>query len=171
LRIPRLGRSQKATEEGAVKHSFIVPCLSASLLLLAAGEVRAQTAAARPQTYAGLEVTLAGVENAPNAGLSDCPQGANIVRGMTKPGEQFTIVTLNFKVLPTFKPVMLKRPVLEDADGKTYNTAVSFVDVASKPEFSCTFPFRTKEGTKVKSLRLDTVTFDLTKAPVKTSSH
>jgi len=47
------------------------------------------------------------------------------------------------------------------ADGKTYNTSVQLVDVGSVPQYSCQFIYRVPQGTKLKSLQLDTATFDL----------
>ena len=35
-----------------------------------------------PQNYKGLDMTVAGVERAGNVSLSDCPPGANTVRGV-----------------------------------------------------------------------------------------
>ena len=34
-------------------------------------------------------------------------------------------------------------------------------DVGSVPEYSCTFPFRVPEGTKLKTLHIESATFDL----------
>ena len=81
---------------------------------------------------------------------------------MARPGEGFAIVTVRVKVLPTYLPAPLKRPVLTDAEGKTYNTAASFVDLAKDREFSCAFPFRIPEGTRLKSVQIETVSFALT---------
>ena len=106
-------------------------------------------------------MVVVGVERASSAGLSDCPPGENTQRAMAKPGEGFAIVTVKMKVLPAYKPGPLNRPVLTDAAGKTYNTAVSFVDLQKVPEVSCAFPFRIPDGTKLKSVRIDTVSFDL----------
>ena len=55
----------------------------------------------------------------------------------------------------------MKRPTVTAADGKTYNTSVQFVDVGSVPEYSCSFPFRVPEGTTLKSLQIESATFDL----------
>jgi hypothetical protein len=119
---------------------------------------------ATPQTLNGLVMSVGGVERASSVGLTDCPPGANTVRGMTKPGEEFAVVTVQFKVLPSFTAATaLKKPVLNGADGKSYNTAVSFVDVGTVAEFACRFPFRVAQGTKLESLQIDKVTFDLTK--------
>ena len=71
------------------------------------------------------------------------------------------VVTVGFKVLPDFKPVMMKRPTATSTDGKVYNTSVQFVDVGSVPEYSCAFTFRVPEGTKLKSLQIDSATLDL----------
>lgn len=159
-------------EELAVKMRFIalgfVSCWLAFLVAYPARGanrgLESQAAGDKPQTYSGLEISVAGVERVSSVGLTDCPPGANTVKGMTKPGEEFAVVTVNFKVLPAFKPATaLKKPVLNGVDGKSYNTAVSFVDVGSVPEFSCRFPYRMAQGTKLKSLQIDKVTFDLTK--------
>jgi hypothetical protein len=116
-----------------------------------------------PQTYKGLEVSVAGVERATNVSLTDCPPGANSVRGVIKPGDttEFASVKVDFKVTPAFKPMMLAKPVLHDASGKTYNTAQSFADIGSTPSFSCTFAFRVPKGTKVTKFALDTLSIDL----------
>jgi hypothetical protein len=113
-------------------------------------------------TYKGLEISVAGVERAPTASLKDCPPGGNTVNATTRPGEEFAVVKVNFKVLPAFQPnTALKRPTVTDESGKTYNTAVSFVDVGGTPEFSCAIPFRVPAGTSLKALQIDTATVDL----------
>jgi len=122
----------------------------------------AQGSTPASQAYKGLELTVTGIEHASSAALSDCPPGANTQRAMARPGEGFAIVTVRVKVLPTYLPAPLKRPVLTDAEGKTYNTAASFVDLAKDREFSCAFPFRIPEGTRLKSVQIETVSFDLT---------
>ena len=89
--------------------------------------------------------------------------GANIVRGVIKPGDpmEFASVKVDFKVTPAFKPGPLPKPVLQDASGKTYNTAQSFAEVGTTPSFSCTFSFRVPTGTQLKRIALDTVSIDL----------
>ena len=146
-----------------------VSLFSAARAQTGQGTSRAATAAGTPapQTYKGLELSIGGLERASSAGLADCPPGANTVRAMTKPGEEFAIVTVKMKVLTNYQPAPLKRPVLTDTAGKTYNTAASFVDVGKVPEFSCAFPFRVPEGTKVKSVQIDTASFDLTSLDAK----
>ena len=57
--------------------------------------------------------------------------------------------------------LLFNHPSVADAAGKTFNTSVAFVDVGSVPEFSCVFPFRVPEGTKLKSLQIEGATFDL----------
>jgi hypothetical protein len=137
---------------------------SALLILACAVPVAAQSAAGKPVTHKGLEMSVAGVERAASASLKDCPPGDNRVNAMTKPGEEFAVVTVKFKVLPAFeKSTMLKKPTLTDSAGKTYNTAVSFVDVGSVPEFSCSIPFRVPAGTALKSVQIDSATLDLPK--------
>src|SRR5437773_7181116 len=120
--------------------------------------------AGKPVTYKGLEISVAGVDRASTASLKDCPPGGNTVNATTRPGEEFAVVKVNFKVLPAFQAsTVLKRPTVTDESGKTYNTAVSFVDVGSTPEFSCAIPFRVPTGTTLKSLQIDSATLPLPK--------
>jgi hypothetical protein len=137
----------------------------AGALVAAAAAMATMTLAAQssPQTYKGLEMVVSGVERASNVSLTDCPPGANIVRGVIKPGDpmEFASVKVDFKVLPAFKPGPLPKPVLHDASGKAYNTAQSFSDVGSSPSFSCTFSFRVPTGTVAKRFTLDTASIDL----------
>jgi hypothetical protein len=120
-------------------------------------------AQSKPQNYKGLEVSVGGVERASNVSLTDCPPGANIVRGVIKPGDpmEFASVKVDFKVTPAFQPGPLPKPVVQDAAGKTYNTAQSFAEVGATPSFSCTFSFRVPTGTELKKFTLDTVSIDL----------
>ena len=123
--------------------------------------VAASQAASPSQNYQGLEMTVTKVERATSASLRDCPPGTNTVNAVTRPGEQFALVTIAFKVGPSFKPGPMKRPSVTDTAGKSYLTASQFVDVGSVPEYSCTFPFRLPEGTKLKALHIETATLDL----------
>jgi hypothetical protein len=116
---------------------------------------------AKPANYKGLEITVTGVERAMNVSLKDCPPGSNTVRGNTKPGEEFANISIAFKVTPAFKETMMKKPVLVDADGKSFNTSVAFVDPASVPEYTCAFPFRVPTGTKLGKLQIESTTIDL----------
>jgi hypothetical protein len=114
-------------------------------------------------TYRGLEISVSGVERAVNVSLSDCPAGANTVRGVIRPGDvnEFATVKVNFKVLPAFTPGPIPKPVLYDEAGKAFNTAQSFGDVGGTPSFSCTFSFRIPKGTKLKRFAIDTASIDL----------
>jgi hypothetical protein len=132
--------------------------LAVGLVLGAASQAAAQ---GKMQTFNGLEMTPVSVERAAVASLKDCPPGSNTVNATTKPGEEFAVVTIKFKVTAAFKPSPMKRPVLMDATGKAFNTAVQFYDVGSVPEFSCSIPFRVPAGTAVKSLQVETATLDL----------
>ncbi len=118
-------------------------------------------AAGQSSTIPGLDITVTKVERAATASLKDCPPGANTVTAVTRPGEQFALVSVAFKVSPAYKPAAMKRPSITDTTDKPYNTAATFVDVGSVPEFSCTFPFRVPEGTKLKALRIEGASFDL----------
>ena len=139
--------------------------MRAALLIVACVvPVAAQSAAGKPVTHKGLELSVASVERAASASLKDCPPGDNRVNAMTRPGEEFAVVTVKFKVTPAFdKTTILKKPTLTDTAGKTYNTAVSFVDVGSVPEFSCAIPFRVPTGTTLKSVQIDSASLDLPK--------
>ena len=136
---------------------LISGCAVAGVLAVVAS---AQTAS-KPQVVNGLQVSVASVERAEKSALKDCPPGTNTVNAVQRPGDQLSVVTVNFKVMPDFKPVMMKRPTAMAADDKVYNTSVQFVDVGSVPEYSCSFIFRVPEGTKLKSLQIESATFDL----------
>ena len=131
-------------------------CLSALLAVVASGQ-----AAATVQPLPGLDARATKVERAATASLRDCPPGTNTVTAVTRPGEQFALVTVAFKVAPSFKASPMKRPTVTDASDKRYNTASTFVDVGSVPEFSCTFPFRVPDGTRLKALQLESTSLDL----------
>jgi hypothetical protein len=134
------------------------------LALVAAVAVSTAIAVAqdgKTQTVNGLQVAVTGIERAEKAGLKDCPPGTNTVNAVQRPGDELAVVTVSFKVLPDFKATPMKRPTVTGADGKTYNTSVQLVDVGSVPQYSCQFIYRVPQGTKLKSLQLDTATFDL----------
>jgi hypothetical protein len=151
-------------QEDTKKNWFLfrVSCLHGCLFVVASAASPAGQSAGRAVTYKGLEMAVAGVERAATASLKDCPPGGNTVNATTRPGEEFAVVKVTFKVLPGFQPsTTLKRPVLTDESGKTYNTAVSFVDVGSTPEFSCALPFRVPTGTTLKSVQIDSATLEI----------
>ena len=116
---------------------------------------------AQSKTYKGLEISVAGVERSARAPLSDCPPGTNNQVGNARGADEFAIVTINVKVLPDFKPFMMARPKATDTSGKVYNTGISFVDVGKEPEYSCAIPFRVPQGTKLKSIQIDSLSLDL----------
>ena len=116
---------------------------------------------AASRTVSGLQVTVAKVERAEKASLRDCPPGTNTVSAVQRPGDELAVVTANFKVMPDFKPVMLKRPTATATDDKVYNTSVQFVDVGSVPEYACQFIYRIPQGTKLKSFAVESATFDI----------
>lgn len=137
--------------------------LAGSVATAASGSGVTQAA----QTYKGLEIAVSGVERATNVSLTDCPAGANIVRGVIRPGDpmEFASVKVDFKVLPAFKAGALPRPVLYDEAGKAYNTAQSFGDIGATAAFTCTFSFRVPRGTKVTRFVLDTMSIPLGAMP------
>jgi hypothetical protein len=134
--------------------------LTAFLMAIAA----AAAIAAQSSTIPGLEMKVTKIERAANASLKDCPPGTNTVNAVAKPGEQFAIVTVAFKVGSGYSPATLKgkRPTALDTADKKYFTPSYFVDPGSVAEFSCTFPFRVAEGTKLKTLNVESATVDLT---------
>lgn len=112
--------------------------------------------------YKGLEVTPISIERAKNVALVDCPPGQNSVRGNARGEEEFIVVNLAFKVTPAFDAkTIVKKPVLTDAAGKTYNTSVSIIDAGSAPDYKCGFPFRVPLGTKAASVAIDTATINV----------
>ena len=116
----------------------------------------------KPANYKGLEVAPLGIERAKNVALIDCPPGQNSVRGNARGEEEFIVVNLGFKVTPAFDAkTIVKKPVLTDASGKTYQTSVSIIDAGSVPEYKCGFPFRVPLGTKVASVAIDTATINI----------
>jgi len=134
---------------------------SAMLVAVAVPAAIAVAQDGKTQTVNGLQVAVTGIERAEKAGLKDCPPGTNTVNAVQRPGDELAVVTVSFKVLPDFKATPMKRPTVTGADGKTYNTSVQLVDVGSVPQYSCQFIYRVPQGTKLKSLQLDTATFDL----------
>ena len=140
-------------------HRLLIGVACASALLGA--DASGQSASVK-----GLDVTVASVTRATNVSLTDCPAGANIVRGVIRPGDanEFASVTLDFKPQPTFKAGPMPSPVLHDAAGKTYNTAQAFGEIEPSSSFSCTFSFRVPKGTKLATLTIDTASVDLSKA-------
>ena len=139
-----------------MKKAFAGFCVAVMLAVVAAGQT-AKTA----QPLPGLEATVTKVEHAASASLRDCPPGTNTVNAVTRPGETFALVTVAFKVSPAFKASPMKRPTVTDGTDKKYNTASTFVDVGSVPDYSCTFPFRVPEGTRLKALQLESSSLDL----------
>jgi hypothetical protein len=135
--------------------------VAATLFLTVCMVATAAMQAGKPTNYKGLEVTPLGIERAKNVALIDCPPGNNSVRGNARGEEEFAVVTLAFKVTPAFKETIVKKPVLTDASGKTYNTSVSIIDPGSLPEYKCAFPFRVPLGTKVASVAIDTATINV----------
>jgi len=121
----------------------------------------AKGAQGKPTNYKGLEITPVSVTRAQNVPLVDCPPGTNTQRGNAREGEEFAVVTLAFKVTPSFKETIVKKPVMTDASGKVFNTSVAIIDPGSKPEYECAFPFRVPTGTKVTSVAIDTATIAL----------
>ena len=115
-----------------------------------------------PTNYKGLQVTPISIERAKNVALIDCPPGQNSVRGNARGEEEFIVVNIAFKVTPSFDAkTIVRKPVLTDASGKTYNTSVSIIDAGSVPEYKCGFPFRVPLGTKAASVAIDTASINI----------
>ena len=136
-------------------RSALTIVLSVCLVAIATGQTK-------PTNYKGLEVTPLGIERAKNVALIDCPPGQNSVRGNARGEEEFIVVNVAFKVTPSFDAkTIVKKPVLTDTAGKTYNTSVSIIDAGSVPEYKCGFPFRVPLGTKAASVAIDTATINV----------
>ena len=140
-----------------MKRVFAGVSIAAMLAVVASGQ-----GGSKAQPLPGLDATVTKVERSGSASLRDCPPGSNTVNAVTRPGEQFALVTVAFKVAPSFKTAPMKRPTITDAVDKKFNTAATFVDVGKEPAFSCTFPFRVPEGTKLKALQIESASLDLT---------
>jgi hypothetical protein len=138
-----------------MKNLVVAFGMAAALASVAAAQ------AGKSQTVNGLEVTVTGVQKMEKAFLRDCPPGTNTVNAVERPGDQLSVVTVSFKATPDAKNTPMKRPVATAADGTAYNTSVQFVDVASKPEYSCEFVYRVPPGTVLKTFKVETATFDL----------
>ncbi len=131
--------------------------LTKGLVLLVAAAVQA------PSAYKGLEITPKGLERAASVSLQDCPPATNTVRGVIRPVEdnEFVTVRIDVKVLPSFEPVVLPKPVLYDAADKPYKTAQAFGELNASPSYSCSFSFRVPKGTKVSRFTIEDLSLDL----------
>ena len=134
-----------------------MPTWARGLVLLAAGVIQT------PSAYKGLEITVKSLERAANVSLQDCPPGDNIVRGVIRPGEEneFATVSIHVKVLPSFAPVAVPKPVLYDEADKPYKTAQSFGELNASPSYSCAFSFRVPKGAKVSRFAIGDTSFDV----------
>jgi len=133
--------------------------ISASFTVCLVAIANGQT---KPTNYKGLEITPLGIERAKNVALIDCPPGTNSVRGNARGEEEFIVVNFAFKATSSFDAkTIVKKPVLTDTAGKTYNTSVSIIDAGSVPEYKCGFPFRVPLGTKAASVAIDTATINI----------
>ena len=132
-------------------------------LAIVAAVAASAAIAAQSTAFPGLDITVTKIERAASASLKDCPPGTNTVSAVAKPGEQFALVTVAFKVGSAFTPATLKgkRPTALDTADKKYFTPSYFVDPGSVTDFSCTFPFRVADGTKLKTLNVESASIDL----------
>jgi hypothetical protein len=131
--------------------------------LLLGGALLAAQEGARTETYKGLEITVTALERSASVSLQDCPPGANSVRGVIRPVEQneFATVRAEVKVLPSFTPVQLGKPVLYDESGTAYKTAQSFGELNAQPSYSCSFSFRVPKGTKFSRFAIEEISFEV----------
>ena len=132
-----------------------------AIAIASAALAAAQGTTSPPKTVNGLQVTVKSAERTERASLRDCPPSTNSVNAVQRPGDEIAVVTVNFKVMSDFKPVMMKRPTVTAADDKVYNTSVQFVDVGSVPEYACQFVYRVPTGTKLKTLQIEGASFDI----------
>lgn len=115
------------------------------------------------QTVQGLQITAKSLERAKRVSLQDCPPGANIVRGVIRPTEdnEFATIQVDVKVLASFEPGEMDKPVLQDEAGTTYKTAQSFRDLEAENSYTCSFSFRVPTGTKITRLSIGEASFDV----------
>ena len=127
------------------------------LVLLAAGAMQT------PGVYKGLEISVKSLERATNVSLQDCPPGDNIVRGVIRPNEEneFATVSIEVKVLPSFAPAPIPKPVLYDQADKPFKTAQSFGELNASPSYSCAFSFRVPKGVKLSRFTIGETSFDV----------
>ena len=113
--------------------------------------------------YKGLEITVKGRERTRNVSLQDCPPGDNIVRGVIRPSEEneFATVSIDVKVLLSFAPVAVPKPVLYDESDKPYKTAQSFGELNASPSYTCAFSFRVPKGVKLSRFVSGDASFDI----------
>ena len=119
----------------------------------------------RATDHEGIDISIDHLDRGIITPLSDCPPGANIVRGVIAPGTndtEFVTVYLDFKVLSDFESVNWPRPSIHDVNGRAYLTAQTFQDMGREPEYACNFSFRVPVGMAVKEMLLDDITLDLT---------
>ena len=145
-----------------IKKAFAGCSMALLLAVVALGQ-----AAGTAQPMPGLDATVTTVERAATASLRDCPPGTNTVTAVSRPGEQFAIVTIAFKASPAFKPSPMLRPSVLDTAGKKFNTASTIIDPAGVPEYSCAFPFRVPDGTRLATLQIATASLDLSSFEAK----
>jgi|SRR5579862_765781 len=132
--------------------------LTAGAMALASAALLAQGST---QTVKGLQVSVKSVTRPDKASLRDCPPATNSVNAVQRPGDDLAVVTVDFKVMPDFKPLTLKRPIAVAADDKMYNTSIQFVDIGSVPEYTCQFVYRVPQGTKLKTFQIEGASFDI----------
>src|SRR5262249_41673374 len=95
---------------GSVRPRLLI--VSAALAAILAAGAAGQS---KSEKYKGLEITVTSVERGTNVSLTDCPPGANTVRGVIRPGDtnEFASVKVDFKVTSDFKAgTMLPKPTL-----------------------------------------------------------
>src|SRR4029077_16329592 len=98
-----------------MRRIIITAMLCASVAVVSARQ-------SKPADFKGLQMTATSIERSMTVSLTDCPPGANVVHGNAKDGETFIVVNVAFKVTPAFKETIVKKPVLLDSTGKTFNT-------------------------------------------------
>jgi hypothetical protein len=127
------------------------------LVLLAAAALQT------PGVHQGLEITVKSVERARNVSLQDCPPGENIVRGVIRPVEEneFATISIEVKVLPSFAPGPIPKPLLYDEADKAYKTAQSFEGLAVSSTYTCAFSFRVPTGTKLSRFAIGEASYDV----------
>jgi hypothetical protein len=163
--------STALTGKTAVEERWVFPrraLITGLACALTAGAAARLSGQSVSGTYHRLEIAVSGVTCGTNVSLTDCPAGANSVRGVIRPGDanEFASVTLDFTVQPAFTPAAaVPSPMLYDDTGQGYKTAQAFGEMAAGASFSCTFSYRVPKGRRLARLAIGTLSLDLGKSP------
>ena len=113
------------------------------------------------QTYQGFEVKLLSVENKGSEWTDSDTQ-----RYQAPEGQEVVVAEVNFKALtPGGHDLVIQQPELEDTSGNRFPSLVSNVRLIRQAHLDKAvpfpFPFDVPKGAELKTLRMDSLAFDL----------